>query len=114
MDHVELVQRTFRAYNARNLAVALSGIHPDVVWDIGGDQMIRGTDAVAKYWKEQWRSVDMRLLIRSLDRQCPSMVLDLALHLRRRDGAAEVRLTRNVLAFEDDLIASMRIGWKAD
>lgn len=114
MDSIALVQRTFRAYAARNLAVALSGIHPDVTWDIGGDQLIRGVDAVAKYWKEQWRSVDARLLIRSIDRQGPSLVLNMTLHIRRRDGTAEVRLTRSVLSFENHLIASLRAGLKTD
>ena len=61
-DHAqtrELISRCYAAFNARDLGVALEGMHPEVDWPnaIEGGR-VRGHDEIRRYWTRQFQAID--------------------------------------------------------
>jgi ketosteroid isomerase-like protein len=54
-ENVELVRRTFDAYNRGDYAAAAAELAPDVVWEVGQEEPARGPEAVQAMW-ERWDS----------------------------------------------------------
>jgi ketosteroid isomerase-like protein len=57
----ELLERTYAAFNARDVDRALATMHPDVEWANGMEGgLVHGRAAVRDYWTRQWRLIDPR------------------------------------------------------
>lgn len=56
---IELLRRAYAAFNARDIAAALTTMAPTVAWPRafkGG--FVEGRQAVGAYWAEQWSEID--------------------------------------------------------
>ena len=56
---IQLLRKTYAAFNARDIDAALALMTPDVAWPRafkGG--FVRGPEAVRAYWTEQWSEID--------------------------------------------------------
>jgi uncharacterized protein len=52
-ENVEVVRRTFEAYNRGDFAEAVAELAPDVVWEIGQELPALGPAAIKSMW-ERW------------------------------------------------------------
>jgi ketosteroid isomerase-like protein len=57
-DH-DLLTKTYKAFNARNIDAVLAVMHPDVDWPNGLEGgRVRGHQGVRDYWMRQWSLID--------------------------------------------------------
>lgn len=107
-----VLERTYAAFNARDIGTVLAAMHPDVLWPNG---MVGGTvvghAAVRAYWTRQWGLIDSRVEPRGFAVEPDGRV---AVTVRQvvRDLAGTVlkdTTVSHVYAFEDGLIKSMEI-----
>lgn len=55
----QLLRRLYNAFNARDIAGALSTMHPHVVWANGLDGgYVHGKEKVRDYWLNQWSELE--------------------------------------------------------
>jgi hypothetical protein len=55
----ELLNATYRAFNARDIDAVLGLMHPDVDWPNGWEGgRVYGHEAVRDYWTRQWKAID--------------------------------------------------------
>ena len=58
-DVQELLRRGYAAFNARDIDILLSMMHPDVQWANGMEGgYVYGHDGVRAYWTHQWSLID--------------------------------------------------------
>jgi ketosteroid isomerase-like protein len=56
---VELLQRIYERFNARDMQTVLAALDGDVLWANGMEGgHVRGRDGVRSYWTRQWAMVD--------------------------------------------------------
>jgi nuclear transport factor 2 (NTF2) superfamily protein len=110
MTPEEAVRITYDAYNARDLPRVLANLAPDVEWDDGAGNMLRGKEAVAAHWREQWRKADARVAIETLAWHGAMLRLTIRLDVRKPDGSRAQQALTNRITFSDGLICAMRIG----
>ena len=56
---IELLQRTYAAFNQREIEIVLSGMHGNVDWPNGWEGgRVLGKAAVRDYWKRQFEVLD--------------------------------------------------------
>jgi hypothetical protein len=59
---VRLLERTYAAFNARDVEAVLAAMHPDVDWPNGMEGgRVLGHAAVRAYWIRQWGLIDPRV-----------------------------------------------------
>lgn len=112
MDTVALIQRTYAAFNARDIDSALSVMHADVDWPNGMEGgRVLGHGAVRDYWTRQWGMIDP-----SVDPTGITTLEDgrvaVDVHAVVRDLAGnllEDAMIQHVYTFEDGLVRSMEI-----
>jgi ketosteroid isomerase-like protein len=57
-NHVEMIERIYRSFNARDIDDVLSVLADDVAWANGMDGgHVHGREAVRDYWTRQWAVV---------------------------------------------------------
>lgn len=59
MNFEDQIRKAYQAFNARDIAGALTEMHPDVRWPRafeGG--YVHGHEAVRVYWTRQWTEID--------------------------------------------------------
>ena len=62
MRDVEMLERMYERFNARDMESVLASMHPDVVWANGMEGgHVRGRHEVRSYWTRQWAMVDPRV-----------------------------------------------------
>jgi hypothetical protein len=55
----DLLTATYAAFNARDIDLVLSLMHPDVDWPNGWEGgRVHGHDGVRDYWTRQWAAID--------------------------------------------------------
>jgi ketosteroid isomerase-like protein len=58
----ELLCRTYRAFNERDVEAALATMHPDVDWPNAWEGgRVAGREAVAAYWARQFEAISSRV-----------------------------------------------------
>ena len=113
MEHdLNLLYRTYDAFNARDIDAVLATMTPDVDWPNGwmGGRM-RGRDAVRAYWTLQWEQVAPTVRPEGFT-VLPDGRLRLNVRQSVRDRAGNLLaegLVGHVYAFRDGLIARMDI-----
>ena len=107
-----VLERTYAAFNARDIGTAMSVMHPDVIWPnrMEGGTVV-GHAAVRAYWTRQWSLIDPRVEPRGFAVEADGRV---AVTVRQvvRDLAGTVlkdATVEHVYAFENGLIKSMEI-----
>ena len=107
-----LLERTYAAFNARDITSVLSGMHPEVDWPNGMEGgRVQGHEDIRDYWTRQWGiiapSVEPRRFTMTRDGR-----VDVEVHQVVRDLAGRIvkdEIVHHVYAFEDGLIKSMDI-----
>jgi ketosteroid isomerase-like protein len=57
-NHVQMIERIYRSFNARDIDDVLSVLADDVAWANGMDDgHVHGREAVRDYWTRQWAVV---------------------------------------------------------
>jgi len=57
-----VLERTYAAFNARDIDAVLAVMHPDVIWPNGMEGgTVVGHAAVRAYWTRQWGLIDPRV-----------------------------------------------------
>jgi hypothetical protein len=108
----QLLEKTYAAFNARDIDRALSAMHPDVAWPNGMEGgHVHGHRGIREYWTRQWGLIDPRVEPRGFERE-PDGRLAVAVHQVVRDLAGRVvkdEMVRHVYRLEGGLIRSMEI-----
>jgi len=107
-----VLERTYAAFNARDIGTAMSVMHSDVIWPNGMEGgTVVGHAAVRAYWTRQWGLIDPRVEPRGFTVEADGRVA-VTVHQVVRDLAGTVlkdATVEHVYAFEDGLIKSMEI-----
>ena len=107
-----VLERTYAAFNARDIDAVLAVMHPDVDWPNGMDGgRVLGHAAVRAYWTRQWALIDPRVEPIGFTVEADGRVA-VAVHQVVRDLAGTVlkdAMVEHVYAFQDGLITSMEI-----
>lgn len=107
-----VLERTYAAFNARDIDTVLAVMHPDVDWPNGMEGgRVLGHAAVRAYWVRQWALIDPRVEPGGFTVEADGRVA-VAVHQVVRDLAGTVlreSTVHHVYAFEDGLIRSMEI-----
>jgi ketosteroid isomerase-like protein len=107
-----VLERTYAAFNARDVDAVLANMRPDVIWPNGMEGgTVVGHAAVRAYWTRQWGLIDPRVEPRAFTVEADGRVA-VTVHqvVRDRVGAVLKEATvQHVYVFDRDLIASMEI-----
>jgi ketosteroid isomerase-like protein len=107
-----VLERTYAAFNARDVAAVLAVMHLDVIWPNGMEGgTVVGHAAVRAYWTRQWTVIDPRVEPRGFAVEADGRIA-VTVHQLVRDLAGTVlkeATVEHVYAFEDGLIKSMEI-----
>jgi hypothetical protein len=109
---MELLQRAYDAFNARDIDAALSLMQPDVDWPNGFEGgREHGHEAVREYWTRQWAQVDSHVEPLSFT-EAPDgrVVVAVQQTIRELDGTVRGESeVRHVYTLRDGLVARMDI-----
>jgi hypothetical protein len=113
---MELLQRAYDAFNARDIDAALALMHPEVDWPNGFEGgREHGHEAVRAYWTRQWAQVDSHVDPLSFT-EAPDgrVIVDVHQTIRELDGTlrGEAQVT-HVYTVRDGLVARMDIVTRA-
>lgn len=107
-----LLRTSYAAFNARDIAVTLRALGPDVEWpDQLEGVLVHGLEAVADYWQRQWAVMDPHFELKHFEFDGDGhLVVTLLQTVRGMDGIAISKgLVRHVYEFEQGLVRRMRI-----
>jgi hypothetical protein len=108
----QLLEDAYAAFNARDMASALSAMHPDVEWPNGMEGgTVRGHDGVRHYWTRQWTAIDPHVDPVRIDDDDDGQFV-VAVHQIIRDLSGSVvaeRFVEHAYLLEDGLIRRMEI-----
>jgi hypothetical protein len=109
---LQLLERAYAAFNARDLEGALALMHADVDWPNafeGG--RVQGTAAVRAYWTRQWQNIDPRVDPQHYREDGLRIVVEVHQVVRDRGGAVLVdQQVQHAYTIEDGLIRRMEIA----
>jgi ketosteroid isomerase-like protein len=111
-DARAVLERTYAAFNARDIDGVLAVMRPDVIWPNGmeGGTVI-GHAAVRAYWTRQWGLIDPRVEPRGFTVEADGRVT-VTVHQVVRDLAGTLLkevTVQHVYALDHGLIVSMEI-----
>lgn len=82
---IELLQRAYDRFNARDIDAVLAMLHPAVVWANGWEGgYVHGHDGVRDYWTRQWAAIDSHVTPLSFTRRSDGGIA-VEVHLTARD-----------------------------
>jgi ketosteroid isomerase-like protein len=114
--HEQLLRRAYKAFNARDIAVALATMHADVDWPNGMEGgRVRGHQEVREYWERQFDLIDSRVEPQRIE-QAPDGCMVVTVQQLVRDNAGQVISESTVehrYVISDGLIERMDIGLAA-
>lgn len=90
-SYEDLINKAYTAFNARDIATALSTMHADIQWPKafeGG--YVAGHDEIRAYWTRQWTEIDPNVQPVALS--------------EREDGTLEVTVHQKVKDLEGNLV----------
>ena len=112
MSERELLERTYAAFNARDIDAVLAVMHPDVDWPNGMEGgRVHGHREVRDYWTRQWQAIDPRVEPRAFATDdAGRIVVDVHQVVRDLGGAVLAdRMVQHVYVLRDGLVMSMEI-----
>jgi len=113
LDPLDLLTRTYAAFNSRDIDRALEALHPDVEWPNGmSGGYEHGRDAVRAYWTNQWTQIDPRVDPVAMDTDEHGRIV-VHVHQVVRDLAGTViadRVVRHIYTVVDGLVTHMEIA----
>lgn len=109
---IELLKKTYAAFNARDIPGALATMNPDVEWPNGMEGgTVHGHEGVRAYWTRQWGMIDPHVDPITFDVDNAGRI-DVGVHQVVRDLAGKVfmdRTVHHVYTLRGGLIDSMDI-----
>ena len=110
---IELLQRLYRSFNARDLPAILGTLHPDVMWANGMEGgHVHGHEGVRNYWTRQWTMIDPRVEPASFA-TLPDGATEVEVHQTVRDLNGNIlsdKTVRHIFHIEDGLVRRFDIG----
>src|SRR5260370_37587667 len=107
----KLLKTLYEAFNARDIELALSGMHHDVDWANGMEGgSVHGRSGVRKYWTRQWQSIDPRVDPQRFEGDAAEVVVEV--HQAVRDLECKIisdRMVRHFFLFENELVKDFKI-----
>jgi hypothetical protein len=109
---IELLERSYAAFNARNIDAALATMRADIDWpDMLGNRRIVGRDAVREYWQRQFEFTEPTVTptgyAEALDAQ---VVVDVHQVVRDKQGnLLSEQDVQHAFVFRDGLAAAMDV-----
>jgi hypothetical protein len=109
---IELIQRAYQSFNARDIDAALTTMQPDVEWPNGMEGgTVHGHAGVRQYWTRQWGMINPHVepVTFHVDEDGRVRV---GVHQVVRDLTGNVlldRMVEHLYLLEGDLIRSMEI-----
>jgi ketosteroid isomerase-like protein len=108
----ELLSKTYRAFNTRDLEGALAAMHPEVEWPNGMEGgYVHGRSGVRDYWTRQWGLVDSHVEPKGLAPDGTGRIV-VDVHQVVRDLSGKVladERVQHVYSMQDGLIKHMEI-----
>ena len=108
----ELLQKTYAAFNKRDIDAALSAMHPNVEWPNGMEGgMVHGYEGIRQYWTRQWGLLDPHVEPEKFENDENGRVA-VSVHQVVRDLEGKVivdRMVEHIYTIEDGLITGMEI-----
>jgi ketosteroid isomerase-like protein len=109
---VDLLQRAYAAFNARDIDQALATMQPDVKWPNGMEGgIVHGHTGVREYWTRQWGVLDPHVEPVSFNLEEDGRIA-VSVHQIIRERSGKMLLDRtvtHVYSIEGGLIRSMEI-----
>ena len=112
VEQLQLLKNLYEAFNNRQFETLISLMQPDVKWANGMEGgFVYGRDAVRRYWREQFETIDSRLepLDYETDEKNRNIV---TVHIIVRDlqgGLLLEKTVRQIFTFENGLISLFEI-----
>jgi hypothetical protein len=107
-----LLERTYRAFNTRDMDAVLAAMYPEVDWPNGMDGgRVRGHAAVREYWTRQWALIDPQVEPCGFTTDdAGRIVVEVHQVVRTLDGSMVAdRMVQHVYIVQDGLIMRMDI-----
>lgn len=108
----DILERTYAAFNARDIDAVLAVMHPEVDWPNGMEGgYVKGRDAVRAYWTRQWGMIDPTVVpVGYAKDDSGRVVVDVHQVVRDPAGAVLVdQMIQHIYRIEDGLITHMEI-----
>jgi hypothetical protein len=107
----KLLQTLYEAFNARDIELALSGMHHDVDWANGMEGgSVHGRSGVRDYWTRQWQLIDPRVDPQHFEGDAAEVVVEVHQVVRDLGGKIKSdRIVRHFFLFEEGLIKVFKI-----
>lgn len=110
--YTELLQRAYKAFNARDIDGALSGMTEDVHWPNGWEGgYVQGHDEVREYWTRQWKELNPIVTPVSFNEK-PNEQIEVDVHQVVKDLGGVILfdgIVKHVYTFRNGLVKSMEI-----
>jgi hypothetical protein len=107
----QLLKALYEAFNARDIELALSGMHHDVDWANGMEGgSVHGRSAVRDYWTRQWQLIDPRVDPQRFEGEDAQVVVEVHQVVRDLEGnIISDQLVRHFFIFEEELVRVFKI-----
>lgn len=90
MDYIDLLNRAYQAFNARDIDSVLALMHSDVDWPNGWEGGYEhGHDAIRTYWIRQWQQLDPCVLPTSFQLRSDGKI-EVGVHQVVKDLAGQI------------------------
>lgn len=110
--HESRLRELYAMHGRRDIEGALAMLTPDVEWpNVAERTVLHGHDAVRAYWTAQFATIDPRVEPTAFAGQGDDVVVTVAQVVRDLDGnVIHEAVVTHTYTFDDDLVASMRVG----
>jgi hypothetical protein len=107
----ELLQTLYEAFNARDIELALSGMHPDVEWANGMEGgTVHGRSGVRDYWTRQWQMINPRVDPQRFTGDAAQVFVEVHQVVRDLEGKIQSdQMVRHLFLFEERLVKAFKI-----
>jgi hypothetical protein len=107
----KLLKALYEAFNARDIELALSGMHDEVDWENGMEGgSVRGRSGVRDYWTRQWQLIDPRVDPLRFAGDADQVVVEVHQVVRDLEGKIKSdQMVRHSFLFAEGLVKVFRI-----
>ena len=110
---IELIERLYQRFNARDMEAVLLTMSEDVIWANGMEGgYVHGREGVRRYWTRQWTMIDPRVEPISSRREANGEIV-VEVHQIVRDLNGEIlseKMVWHVFHMENGLVKRFDIG----
>jgi ketosteroid isomerase-like protein len=110
-ERVALLQRTYDAFNRRDIEGALSALDPEVEWpNVLERRVIYGREGVSQYWRRQFQLVDSQVMPTGFSRQGDLVIVSVRQVVRDlQSNQVREQAVAHAYTFRGGLVARMEV-----